>query len=120
MAKPDPLRSFYGHPILPAGHNSWEINGDEMDGAGVNEPIWPDLFDSFIALTPIVITPDMLSAFEEACPDLVIAGEEDVVMVKGGLKKATISPQTKTIVPVSGSTVVKVKGSYTVKIGGMG
>jgi hypothetical protein len=66
------------HPILPTGYNSWEINGDELNGAGVNEPSWPAYFDSFMPLKPLLMTEDMQNVFGDCaditfpCPDNVI------------------------------------------------
>ena len=60
--KTDIYRSYYGHPILSAGYNSWDNNGDEVDGAGVNEPVWPVYFDTFEPLLVLIITPAMAGA----------------------------------------------------------
>ena len=68
------------HPLLPAGYNSWEINGDEVDSAGVNEPVWPDLFDSFEGLSTLVLTPPMVGAFDD-CPDFTIAPASNNIMI---------------------------------------
>jgi hypothetical protein len=73
------------------GYNSWENNGDEVDGPGVNEPVWPVLFDTFLAKTLLIIGGEMMEAFE-GCADLVIqAGsqtisipyEPDTIMIPG-------------------------------------
>jgi len=69
----DPNLAWYGHPVLPAGCNSWDINGDDYDGSGVNEPIWPMLFDTFIALRPLIVTEEMLEAFDNLCADYALA-----------------------------------------------
>jgi hypothetical protein len=69
----DPLLSYYGHPILPAGYNSWENDGDDINGPGVNEPVWPYLFDSFIPLEVLIITPEMMEIFD-GCADYVVPG----------------------------------------------
>ena len=66
----DPWLSHYGHPILPAGYNADDNNGDEVDGAGTNWPIWPYLFDAFIPLEVLIITPEMMDVFD-GCPDWV-------------------------------------------------
>ena len=60
----------YPHPLLPCGYNADDNNGDEVDGAGTNWAISPVLFDSFEGLIPIIVTEDMLAAFDE-CPDYV-------------------------------------------------
>ena len=67
----DPLLSYYGHPILPAGYNSWDINGDELNGSGVNEPMSPTWVDLFIPLDVLIITPEMLDVFE-GCADYTV------------------------------------------------
>jgi hypothetical protein len=74
----DPWLSYFGHPLLPAGYNSAAINGDEFDGAGVNERISPVLFDTFIGLEILIITADMLEVFE-GCADLIIASQNNVI-----------------------------------------
>lgn len=53
------------HPILPAGYNADVIDGDEVDGAGTNWPLWPVLFDSFVGLVPLIVTDEMIDAFDE-------------------------------------------------------
>lgn len=84
----DSSLSYFGHPILPAGYASWEMNGDELNGPGVNEPVWPSLFDSFEAKEILIITEEMLEIFD-GCADLVIAPQNDLVV---------ISPAADTIV----------------------
>lgn len=69
------------HPILPCGYNSWENNGDEIDGAGVNEPIWPELFDTFDSLPTMIMTEAMISAFD-GCPDFTVPCENDTLMIR--------------------------------------
>lgn len=66
----DPYLTYFGHPVLPAGYNSAPNDGDELDGAGYNEPEWPYLFDSFIPLEVLIITDDMMDVFD-GCPDYV-------------------------------------------------
>ena len=92
MAKPDPFRSYYGHPILPAGYDSWEINGTEFNSAGANEPVWPDLFDSFESQEIMIITQEMLDYFVTGCPDLIVAPVDNVVMLRGRMK-VEVAPQ---------------------------
>jgi hypothetical protein len=79
--KDDPLLSYFGHPRLPAGYNSWENDGDEINGAGVNEPIWPVLFDTFEGLEVLIITEEMLAVFDTACPDYVVPRENMVASI---------------------------------------
>lgn len=72
---PDPQVSYFGHPRLFAGYNSWENDGDEVDGPGVNEAQWPAFLDSFIPLRVMVMTADMLAAFTSQCPDFTAPAE---------------------------------------------
>lgn len=62
------------HPILPCGFNADDNNGDEVDGAGTNWPIWPTYFDSFESKRVLILTDEMLEAFE-GCPDVIPEGE---------------------------------------------
>jgi hypothetical protein len=71
---------YHTHPILHAGFNSDDIDGDEWNGPGTNWPVQPVLFDTFVGLKPLFITEDMLAAFAE-CPDLVIACESDTITI---------------------------------------
>jgi hypothetical protein len=68
------------HPILPAGYNSWENDGDEVDGAGVNEPISPDYFDALEPGFPLILSSEMLAVFD-GCADLVIACVPDTIVI---------------------------------------
>ena len=95
------------HPILPTGFNSWDINGDEVDGAGVNEPVWPTFFDSFVPLEVIFITEPMLDVFGTECPDLVVPHEEWIQLfplaefpleLKGPWPQIIVKPVADTIV----------------------
>lgn len=65
-------------PLLFAGFNADPINRDETDGAGTNAPVWPVLFNTYIGLAPLVITEELLAAFDE-CEDLVIPAENDTI-----------------------------------------
>lgn len=76
-------------PVLPSGYNADENNGDEVDGAGVNRPVYPELTDFFIGLEPIVLTEDMLAVFATECPDIVFPMQPDTVV---------IPPDTATVV----------------------
>lgn len=76
----DPWLSYFGHPVLPAGFNADAVSGDEFNGAGTNEPVWPVLFDSFEALEALIITEEMLLFFETDCPDLVVPRENDTIV----------------------------------------
>ena len=66
------------HPQLPAGINSSSFNGDEFNGAGYNEPIWPVLFDTFEPFVPLIITQPMLAVFD-GCADVTIPAEGDTI-----------------------------------------
>lgn len=70
-----------GHPILPTGYNSWDNNGDEVDGAGVNMAVWPVLFDTFIGLEFVIVTQAMIDMFDEECPDYVVACVNELIMI---------------------------------------
>ena len=67
-------------PIMPAGYNSWENDGDEVDGGGVNEPIWPEYFDAFVGLPVLVLTSVMVDVFND-CPDFTIGAARNVLAV---------------------------------------
>lgn len=67
----DVFLTFFGHPILPTGYNSAPNDGDEVDGAGYNEPVWPVRFDTFEAMKTMFITDEMREFFETACPDYI-------------------------------------------------
>jgi hypothetical protein len=125
----DPLRPYYGHPILPAGFNADDNNGDEVDGAGTNWAIWPLLFDTFEGLKAIIVTDDMLSLFDETCADytvsaqnnlvvlmaenqeavvrnlwgeLVLAGQDNVIVFPAGPRETRIRPELDTARPSQG------------------
>lgn len=70
----DPWLSWYGHPVLPAGYNDWEINGGDANFPGANEAIWPELFDTFEPKQIVLITEEMLEIFD-GCADVVIPCE---------------------------------------------
>lgn len=75
----DLWRSHFGHPILPAGYNADDNNGDEVDGAGTNWSIWPNLFDTFQGLKTLVITGDMMDVFETTCPDYIVPSVNNII-----------------------------------------
>lgn len=66
------------NPVLFAGFNADPINGDEADGAGTNWQVWPVLFDSYDGLEPLIITQEMLAAFDE-CADLILPAADNVI-----------------------------------------
>ena len=69
----DPWLSYFGHPKLPAGYNADDNDGDEVNGSGTNWPVWPRLFDTFVAFEVLLITQEMLDFFETGCPDYVVS-----------------------------------------------
>ena len=75
----DPWLSYFGHPVLPAGYDADDHNGDDINGAGTNWPVWPQLFDTFVALEVILITEEMLDIFETGCPDYVVPCVSDTI-----------------------------------------
>jgi hypothetical protein len=66
--------------VIFDGYNSWMNNGDEVDGPGVNEPVWPVLFDTFVAMTPLIISSSMMEAFE-GCADIVVPVGSDTITI---------------------------------------
>ena len=67
------------HPILPAGYNADDNNGDEVDGAGTNWPIWPVYFDTFEGLLPLIVTDEMIETFVLECADIAFSWEDNSV-----------------------------------------
>lgn len=85
----DPLLNSYGQPILPAGINTTEINGDELNGAGVNEPVWPVYVTGLETFPPIILDEETASIFDKLCPDYVPRQQSNVF---------TVPAETETIV----------------------
>lgn len=75
----DPTLAVERHPILPAGFNSFEIDGDDMDGSGVNLPIWTLAWDSMAMGTPIALLPGSYEVFDD-CPTITIRGENSTIV----------------------------------------
>jgi hypothetical protein len=92
----DPNLPLYGHPILPTGFNSWELNGDDWNGPGVNEPVWPLLIDTSEVFPVIVVTPAMLEVFA-GCADLVFVCDTWQVMVRPEDRDVVITQGSNTI-----------------------
>lgn len=86
------------HPIFNAGLNSDDYDGDEFNGAGTNWPVSPVYFDSFEALSPVILTKEMLDAFEQ-CADLIFPCPENYVH---------FSARRDTEVPLAASALVAV------------
>jgi len=81
------------HPTLPCGYNSAGNNFDEVDGAGINyPPVSPNWLLSFTAIEVIVISPEMMSIFDDSCADFIPKGWDDTVV---------LSPETRTL-PIRG------------------
>ena len=76
----DPNLSYFGHPILPAGFNADPIDGDEVDGAGTNWPVWPALVDTVEVHRPLILTKENFEVFE-GCADLVIGGTNNTIIL---------------------------------------
>ena len=77
--------------VIFDGFNADDIDADELDGAGTNEPVWPAYLDSFAGFASLLITAEMMAAFD-GCPDFVaqcnenvltIAPEQQVVVIRG-------------------------------------
>jgi hypothetical protein len=85
------------HPIMPAGYNADPIDGDEVDGSGTNWAIWPVLFDCYIGLIPMLLTDEMLEAFVQQCPDLILFPEDDTVMFQRDRLVVTARPDIEEI-----------------------
>lgn len=66
--------------LMPCGYNSTANDDDEANGGGVNEPVWPTMFDSFLGLVPLIITDAMMAQFDE-CADLTIPSVRDEYMI---------------------------------------
>lgn len=102
----DPLLSHYGHPILPCGYNSWEDDGDEVNGSGVNEPIWPTLTDLFIALEVLIITPEMLEVFD-GCADWAAPHDANEQLIPGSIWELAVADfPTEQVIEAESNTVV--------------
>lgn len=67
-------------PALPSGWNSAAFACDEFNGAGVNEPVWPDLFDTVDVFPPTVLDERDFAIFD-GCPDLSVRWESNTMVV---------------------------------------
>jgi hypothetical protein len=94
------------HPILPAGYNADPNNGDEVDGAGTNWPIWASLFDTFMGLVPLIVTEEMLKVFETTCSDVSFAWEINSVQFPNEQMLETISDDWGTVMIEGESTTL--------------
>jgi hypothetical protein len=81
-------------PDLFAGFNADPIDGDEVDGAGTNWDIWPVLFDSYEGLVPLVITQEMVDAFD-GCADIVFPHADNEIMFPAAQRVLTIRPEAR-------------------------
>jgi hypothetical protein len=75
----DPMLAGERHPILPAGYDSFEINGDDMDGSGVNFPVWTSAWESLTMGTPIALLTDSYEVFAD-CPTITIRGDNNTIV----------------------------------------
>jgi hypothetical protein len=116
----DPWRSYFGHPQLPCGYNADDNNGDEVDGAGTNWSVWPDLFDTYVGLTVLVITGDMMDVFATDCPDYIapaflniitLPGEDQVLAVSGAWREIAFQAESNVIIFPQGSRGVKIRAN---------
>ena len=106
------------HPILHCGFNADDNNGDEVDGAGTNWPVWPVLFDTFEGLNPLIITDEMLEFFE-GCPDVVIEGEHSIATFPEEWRVMIAKPNswlTALVVPATSNAIVLQAASTSVQI----
>jgi len=76
-------------PALPSGMNTTDINGDEIDGPGINEPVWPVYIDTFEAFPPVIMGPDHMDSFNYPA-DLVIAHENTLVVIQREVRKEVV------------------------------
>jgi hypothetical protein len=103
----DPWLSYFGHPKLPAGYDSWDHNGDDINGAGVNEPVWPQLFDTFFALEVVIVTEEMMEIFVTGCPDYVVRCDrwqismpaaDSTILITDAWSEITLPTTSRTVV----------------------
>jgi hypothetical protein len=94
----DPFASAERHPQLPAGLNADDVNGDVIDGAGTNWPIWPMLFDTFEPTIPIILDAKKYEPFD-GCPDFRVGAVPDCVLVPSELMLVDIGGTWPDIVP---------------------
>ena len=67
------------HPVLPAGYNADDNNGDEVDGAGTNWAIWPLLYDTFETKYVLIVSEEMLGLFGTICADYTVPATPNVI-----------------------------------------
>ena len=60
-----------------------------VEDAGRNEPVWPELFETFAPLQPFIITEELLAGFE-ACDDIVIAPQNSEITIRPEVEEITI------------------------------
>jgi hypothetical protein len=66
--------------VIFDGYNSTTNNDDEVDGPGVNEPIWPVLFDTFAPRAILIVDAGMMEGFDD-CADLTIGHVNDTIVI---------------------------------------
>lgn len=69
------------HPELPCGINAFAINACDLNGSGVNEPVWPFWWDAYDSIWPVVFPADYLNVFDSTCPDLTVGAVGNVVTI---------------------------------------
>jgi len=78
------------HPDLYAGYNTAPNNGDEVDGAGVNDPPVSPIWVSAMVSKPIlIVTEEMLEVFE-GCADYTARKQVDTVVIPSEFETLTI------------------------------
>ncbi|HVQ52137.1 MAG TPA: hypothetical protein VMS92_19000 [Mycobacterium sp.] len=71
--------------------NTDDINGWEFNGSGTNLfPIQPEAVDFFVSARPLILTEDMLSLFDDECPDMVISAEFDTITIPAEIEEMVI------------------------------
>ena len=73
----------FPHPVLPAGYNADDLNGDEFNGAGTNHPVWPNYTVMTTYQIIVLMSEEMMSIFDTECPDLVIACQPNTILIPG-------------------------------------
>lgn len=77
----NPYLHPFRHPQLPCGVNSFAVNACDLNGSGVNEPVWPFHWSEYDGVQPIVFPSDYRNVFTSTCPDLTIRTVQNVVKV---------------------------------------
>ena len=78
------------HPVLPAGYNSWEIDGDGVDGSGVNEHVSSVYFVTLTSLDPFLLDEGMIDIFVNGCPDYTVPRDLWLIVFPGEYEELDI------------------------------